>query len=220
MAGRGPAPAETRQRGRDNKRQTLSYDGTSVWGDPLPDDIPAPTREDPEATLQWHPMTVRWWEAWRQWPLMKDAHPVAWQNMIATALMHHTMWTKGKWEFASEIRLREGKFGATPMDLRSLGYDYELEGTKDEDGNDTAPGTVTDLASRKLQLLADDAPPVPVKKAPVRKRAPAKKAVAKKVAAKKAPTKKSPAKVVAKPVAAKKATSRVKIPDGMEKPPY
>lgn len=219
MAGRGPAPAEQRQRGRDNKRTELTYDGESVWGDPLPKDIPAPTKTNPKAKLKWHPMTVRWWEAWRRWPLLDGAHPVSWNYLVDTALMHHTMWTNGKWEFASEIRLREAKFGVTPADLRSLGYDYKLEGAGG-DGDEAAnsrPGAVTDISSRRMRLV-EPAVEEP-KKAPARKRAPAKKAPAKKTAAaKKAPTKRAAAKKTAAPRA--RARAAEPRPDADDPAPF
>jgi hypothetical protein len=43
-----------------------------------------------------------------------------WAFLLDAALMHHTAWTKGKWEFLSEVRMRSAKFGATPEDSARL----------------------------------------------------------------------------------------------------
>jgi hypothetical protein len=43
-----------------------------------------------------------------------------WAFLLDAALMHHTAWTKGKWEFLSEVRMRSAKFGATPEDRARL----------------------------------------------------------------------------------------------------
>lgn len=200
MAGKGQAPAEQRQRARDNKRTTITWDGTSFWGEPLPENVPFAQKGDPDGVLKWHPMTVQWWDAWRRWPKLENAHPVMWNFLLATALMVNQMWNNGRWDFAGEIRLREGKFGATPADLRSLGYDYELEGTDvDEDGEPKKPGTVTDLGSRRARLVdVSDPDKKPVKKTAAKKRAPAKKAVAKKAT----PAKKTAARPAAKKTSA------------------
>lgn len=224
MAGKGMAPKETRQRDRDNKRTTVTWDGTSFWGEDLPDDIPTYDKNgEPTGVLTWHPMTVRWWNGFRNWPVLEHAHPVQWNSLLATALMVNQMWNNGRWDFAAEIRLREAKFGATPADLRSLGYDYELEGDKeDEDDQPKGPGTVTDINARRGRLTEPDA-------AAAKKTAAAKRATAKKVAAKKAPVKKSttPRKAPAKKVAATKTTvakpqarAAVKRPDADDPAPY
>lgn len=199
MAGKGQAPAEQRQRPRDNKRTTITWDGTSFWGEPLPENIPFAQKGDPDGILVWHPMTVQWWDAWRRWPKLENAHPVMWNFLLATALMVNQMWNNGRWDFAGEIRLREGKFGATPADLRSLGYDYELEGADlDEKGEPKKPATVTDLGSRRARLVDVSEPE---KKPAPKKRAPAKKAAAKKTVAKKAPAKKAAPRATVKPSA-------------------
>lgn len=200
MAGNGPAPKEVRQRARDNKRTELTYDGVSVWGDDLPADIPQPTKDNPDGVLKWHPMTLAWWDAWRRWPMLEGAHPVSWNYLLATALMVNQMWNNGRWDFAAEIRLREGKFGATPADLRSLGYDYQLERPDQDDETPHGPGTVTDIRSRRERLTDT----------------PAKKAAPRKRVAKKAPVKKAVAKTPVKKAAARAPVKKTAVP----RPPY
>lgn len=113
MAGRGPAPKGRNSRDRDTPEFDQLADEDAVYGDPLPDGV-LPDGEE------WHPQTVQWWESIRRFPLLRDEPAIGWQFLIDTALMHHTMWTKGRWEFASELRLRVAKYGATPEDRMRL----------------------------------------------------------------------------------------------------
>lgn len=68
----------------------------------------------------WHLRTQVWWDTWRRSPQAATFTATDWDFLIDTALMHHTMWAKGRWEFAAELRLRAGKFGATPEDRARL----------------------------------------------------------------------------------------------------
>jgi hypothetical protein len=115
MAGRGPAPSKDRsQRVRPGKgvpETTTVASDEQLRGPALPDDaIPEP----------WHPRTQAWWDTWRRSPQAQTFTETDWDFLLDTALMHHTMWLKGRWEFASELRLRAAKFGATPEDRARL----------------------------------------------------------------------------------------------------
>jgi hypothetical protein len=68
----------------------------------------------------WHQRTVAWWDTWRRSAQARTFVGTDWDFLIDTALMHHTMWSKGRWEFAAELRLRAAKFGATPEDRARL----------------------------------------------------------------------------------------------------
>lgn len=113
MAGRGPAPKDGRARKRDEAQVAVVVDDGSVHGFDLPEGVLPDGQE-------WHPQTVALWEALRRSPLLADEPELGWQFLIDTALMHHTMWAKGRWEFASEVRLRLAKYGATPEDRMRL----------------------------------------------------------------------------------------------------
>ncbi len=114
MAGRGPAPKDPATRVRRNadpKPTSVVTADDELRGLPLPDDaIPEP----------WHPRTLAWWDTWRRSAQAQAFTATDWDFLIDTALMHHTMWSKGRWEFASELRLRAAKFGATPEDRARL----------------------------------------------------------------------------------------------------
>lgn len=119
MAGVGPAPKKDAI--RRNKRPEftqLQQDG-EVRGTDLPEGV---LGEDSEGKpIEWHPMTRRWWENWRTSPqatrMLSDPD---WDYLLDTALIHHNMWKNGRWDFASEVRLRVAKFGATPDDRNRL----------------------------------------------------------------------------------------------------
>lgn len=148
MAGRGPAPkdpAKRRRRNADPKPTTTVADDGEVRGLELPEGV-LPDEES------WHPRTVMWWETWRRSPQAQTFTATDWDFLVDTALMHHVMWTKGRWEFASELRLRAGKFGATPEDRLRLRMEIEAPsgGTPPAPVND--PGSVTNIASRRARL--------------------------------------------------------------------
>jgi hypothetical protein len=61
--------------------------------------------------------------------------------------MHHTMWSKGRWEFAAELRLRAAKFGATPEDRARL----KIEVTEPKPAAVAKPAA--DASGRRDRLL-------------------------------------------------------------------
>lgn len=116
MAGRGPAPKDPTTRVRrnaDQKPATVVAQDDELRGPDLPDDALADSEP-------WHPRTMAWWDTWRRSAQAQAFTATDWDFLIDTALMHHTMWSKGRWEFASELRLRAAKFGATPEDRARL----------------------------------------------------------------------------------------------------
>lgn len=136
MAGRGQAPKATRARARDTKAReaetVVVVDEGRLHGAPLPDGV-LPDGQ------QWHPQTLALWDALRSNPLLADEPDLGWQFLVDTALMHHAMWSRGRWEFASEVRLRVAKYGATPEDRLRL----KVKITTPED----APGSATPAAA-------------------------------------------------------------------------
>lgn len=126
MAGRGAPPAEKRASKKQRTlpmRETIVSDG-ELRGWDLPEGVVSDRYGDP---CDWHPLTVRWWHDWRASPqatrMLSDPD---WHFLLDTALMHHQMWSNGKWEFAAEIRLRVAKFGATPEDRLRLKQEIEV----------------------------------------------------------------------------------------------
>lgn len=149
MAGRGPAPKDPTKRRRRNSdpapAATVNADGRTRGPG-----LPAGVLPDDEV---WHPRTVSWWQTWRKSAQAQTFTGTDWDFLIDTALMHHIMWTKGRWEFASEIRLRAGKFGATPEDRMRLRIQVETSAPKPAaTGTD---GSVVDIRSRRSRLATE-----------------------------------------------------------------
>jgi hypothetical protein len=148
MAGQGRAPKPVRSRRNDTARRDaemteLEADG-ELYGPELPEGV---LPDDAE----WHPQTVALWDALRRLPLLKDELPLGWQFLLDTALMHNTMWSKGRWEFASEVRLRLAKYGATPEDRMRL--KIKVTTPVDEVKRPTVSSeNVSDIASRRARL--------------------------------------------------------------------
>lgn len=147
MAGRGPAPkdpAKRRRRNADPKPTTTVASDGDVRGPELPEGV-----LDDES---WHPRTVQWWNTWRKSAQSQMFTDTDWDFLLDTALMHHTMWSKQRWEFAAELRLRAAKFGATPEDRMRLRMEIDTPGG----GKPAAPasdkGSVTDISSRRARL--------------------------------------------------------------------
>lgn len=116
MAGRGPAPKDPSQRRRRNADPVPTVEleaDDELRGPDLPIDV-LPKNE------QWHRRTREWWRTWRASPQAQTFTATDWDFLLDTALMHHAMWSAGRWEFASELRLRAAKFGATPEDRLRL----------------------------------------------------------------------------------------------------
>lgn len=146
MAGRGPAPKDPSKRRRRNtsEPETVIVNDGELRGPELPEGV-LPGDED------WHPITVQWWHTWRVSPMAATFLETDWAFLIDTALMHHTAWTKGKWEYLSEVRMRSAKFGATPEDRARL----KLKVDDPANGPQRPvqrPDGVTDINSRRARL--------------------------------------------------------------------
>lgn len=151
MAGHGMAPKGTRSRARDSRArdaemQRVEADG-EIRGPMLPEGV-LPDDDD------WHPRTRQWWETWRRSPQAAVFIETDWDFLLDTALLHHVMWTKGRWEFASEVRLRAAKYGATPEDRMRLKLKIETPGDKP-----AAPETPRSTSDRRknLRIVSEDA---------------------------------------------------------------
>ena len=138
MAGRGPAPKGRRSRARDEVQARQIEDDGEVRGPELPEDI------------EWHPRTVAWWDTWRRSPQAQQFTATDWSFLLDTALMHHTMWDKGRWEFAAELRLRAAKLGATVEDRMRL---RQTIVTPSDAERKVTGGSVADIASRRARLM-------------------------------------------------------------------
>ncbi|WP_455713719.1 phage terminase small subunit [Streptomyces uncialis] len=146
MAGRGPAPKDPSKRRRRNasEPETVVAPDDELRGPELPTGI-LPDDAD------WHPRTVQWWQTWRQSPQASTFIDTDWDFLLDTALLHHVMWTKGRWEFASEVRLRAAKYGATPEDRARLKLKVDAPSTASQ-APVQRPANVSDINSRRARL--------------------------------------------------------------------
>ncbi|MFI2213045.1 hypothetical protein [Streptomyces sp. NPDC020141] len=100
---------------------------------------------------EWHPRTLQWWQTWRESPQAMAFIDTDWDFLLDTALLHHVMWTKGRWEFASEVRLRAAKYGATPEDRARLKLKVEDPANASQKAAQR-PANVSDINSRRARL--------------------------------------------------------------------
>lgn len=146
MAGRGPAPKDPVRRRRRNasEQELIVTVDNELRGPELPTGI-LPDDAD------WHPRTLQWWKTWRESPQASTFIDTDWDFLLDTALLHHVMWTKGRWEFASEVRLRAAKYGATPEDRARLKLKVD-DPTNASQTPVQRPDNVSDISSRRARL--------------------------------------------------------------------
>jgi hypothetical protein len=143
MAGRGPAPKDP------DKKVRRNADPVPATELPVDDTLRGPELPDVLGGEEWHPQTRRWWDNWRRSPQAASMLDTDWDFLLDTALMHHTMWAKRRWEFAGELRLRVAKFGATPEDRARLRMRVTEPG-KSAAPEPPAPATPTRYAHLKV----------------------------------------------------------------------
>ncbi|MFD7646336.1 hypothetical protein ACFV5M_01540 [Streptomyces albidoflavus] len=152
MAGRGPAPKDPSKRRRRNavEPETVITPDDELRGPELPEGVLGVNTKTGEL-VEWHPRTLAWWQTWRESPQAQTFTPTDWEFLIDTALMHHSMWDKGQWTLAAEVRLRAAKFGATPEDRARLKLKVD-----DPTARPSTPvqhaGNVSDINSRRARL--------------------------------------------------------------------
>jgi len=104
VAGKGFAP-------KDPKNiKTVNYTPSSQ--PPLPDFMPDGS--------PWPDETIAFWAALAEYPLSVDWTLIEWLYHMDTAVLHGEFWLTGKATYASELRLRLAKIGATAEDRARL----------------------------------------------------------------------------------------------------
>lgn len=112
MAGRGPAPKATPlARPNDEARKRQDFEQIRADGQLRGPELPG--------SVDWHPMTVKWWDTWRLSAQAQTFAPTDWDFLLDTAMLHTAYWL-GSVAVASELRLRVSKFGATVEDRMRL----------------------------------------------------------------------------------------------------
>lgn len=112
MAGRGPAPKDPRKRARRNA-EVVPLRVVEVSAADKPE-LPALV----DGAL-WSEPTLVWWDMLDLHPLKAEFTELDWSYLLDTALLHNAYW-RGDLKQASELRLREAKYGFTPEDRARL----------------------------------------------------------------------------------------------------
>lgn len=150
---RGRRPAETHTRARNDKETIKLVSDGRQRGFALPQ-----LRIDGRVKA-WHPETVKWWNSWRKSPqAVRMMTEPDWRYLLVTARIHHEFWSTGDMAIASELRLREQKFGATPEDRSRLRVEIGT-GLPSPEQAKTAPAAaksnVADMdAERRARVVA------------------------------------------------------------------
>lgn len=130
-----PKPASTRQR---RNRVAGARQLTAVH------DVEIPALPDGETVgIDWHPMTVSWWEdTWRS-PMAPEFDQADIHGLFALAVLVDQFWTQPSAGLLAEIRLQRQCFGLTPIDRRRLQWEIdrgeEAERSTQTRRNEAAP---------------------------------------------------------------------------------
>lgn len=153
MGARGPVPKLETSRARDAKvTDRLAWDG-EIRGF----DLPADALQSDES---WHPMVVKWWEAFRRSPqAMLLSSDIQWETLLGAMRTYQDLWTgqaRGRTLRAAEFRQTLTHYLITPADARRSGIEFVMP-EPSEDGSDTptGDGSVTDLSERRKRLIEE-----------------------------------------------------------------
>ena len=123
MAGRGPAPKEPSKRVRRNAEVVplRVVEAFPAVQPALPEFSVQVTvdGEIEEQLFSWPEQTRLWWGVLDSHPLAREFTDVDWLYLLETARIHAAFW-EGDLKVASELRLREAKYGFTPEDRLRL----------------------------------------------------------------------------------------------------
>lgn len=133
MAGRGPAPGmnpaakDPARRVRRSRPEPVRVVRVEA--------VPQPSL--PEGVV-WPDRTVEWWAMWGASPLAAEFTATDWSELLDTAFLHARFWG-GDVRLAAELRLRVGKFGATPEDRARLRITFAQADQAESRGSKVPP---------------------------------------------------------------------------------
>jgi hypothetical protein len=70
--------------------------------------------------LSWSPLTLQWWQRWLDSPQAGMFCSSDWSSLLSTAFVAERFHRGFEVKYASELRMREAQFGATPLDRLRL----------------------------------------------------------------------------------------------------
>jgi len=141
----GPPPKNPATRQRRNKSASKAL--LPPEESPI-DEIPK--LSDFGDSVDWHPLTLRWWlDIWES-PLSSEFLRADLGSLIRLAILVNSFWLKLDLETAREIRLLEREFGLTPLARRRLEWTVaQTEGAKD---------TLEERRARKARIISSKDP--------------------------------------------------------------
>lgn len=156
MGARGPKPAESHTRARNDKKAIALVSDGKQRG------IALPQLRVNGKVVAWHPRTVAWWNAWRKSPqALRMMTEPDWQYLLVTARVHHEFWATGDMDLAAEVRLREKEFGATPEARARMGVEIGVKMPTSETStrqsattSSADSATVTQIDPKRRQRVA------------------------------------------------------------------
>ena len=123
MAGNGPPPKDPARRARKNKDvATLRIVEITTAEKPELPEFDIEVKRDGEIVTEefsWPVATRTWWRMLDFHPLKHEFTEMDWSYLLDTARLHAAFWMN-RLDVASELRLREAKYGFTPEDRARL----------------------------------------------------------------------------------------------------
>jgi hypothetical protein len=135
MAGRGPAPAETRRRSSAPAR------GDWVYLPPLTKPVLPALPKRAKGTGAWSARTRAAWKAWRSDRVTGEYSVADIQAAIDLAYLYEE-WVRGA-DVAAEIRQRQDRLGLNPKGKRDLRWKAASADAEGSDSEKPAPGRRT-----------------------------------------------------------------------------
>lgn len=129
MAGNGPPPKDPSKRARANK-DVIPLRIVEIRAAEKPElpEFNIEVKRDGELVpeeFDWPVATRDWWRMLEFHPLKHEFTEMDWSYLLDTARLHAAFWMN-RLDVASELRLREAKYGFTPEDRARLRIQFAL----------------------------------------------------------------------------------------------
>jgi len=142
MAGTGPPRKHPSVRARTNKTSTRATlveteDGELVEIPELPPRVifvKDAEGIEQQVEVDWHPMTLAWWEDIWPSPMAKEWHSSDVHGLFAVALLYDDFFRRPDTKKHAELRQARMPYGLTPLDRRRLEWTIESSKTAQANG--------------------------------------------------------------------------------------
>ncbi len=154
-----PKPKDQRARRNPDTTQRIELEFEPGEAPDLPT-----TAIDEDGNLtecKWSPLTLQWWQAWRDSPQSRVFSVSDWNSLLSTAFVADMFFRTRKAVYAAELRQREAAFGATPIDrlrLRMAWNEDKERGIKVSEAEERRRQKETRDRYEGLRVVGDDVP--------------------------------------------------------------